>query len=315
MAMADTREKTLSYRHAEWLEAIPKGTTLESCLRDAHNTLKTVDERTIVRDSGQCIRSANKSAPRDGGIFVHLTADTPGEQASVVPKKGNVEAIEVGTAAAPSDAEFMDGDAFLYVNGDHVCMCSTGLRDGAMRLFLYEFFTKARLGKHATKFDLLKVPSLDKMKMLNREGVKQIDLRASLFQATTRYENRKTKALGALRTLARHVMAVVAAEKENFDQGLRVAITIKTDDRVMRKHLAVGEKRIEALARDVLSNFDQNDDFIIETQGGDKIRADEIFVKEVVFIDRFGKSVKCKKAWEYLERFYGRLKKSGALGQ
>ena len=80
-----------------------------------------------------------------------------------------------------------------------------------MLLFLYEFFTKAQLGKHATKFELLKVPNIDKMKMLNREGVKQIDLRASLYQATTRYEDRKTKASGALRTLARHVMAVVDA--------------------------------------------------------------------------------------------------------
>src|SRR5262245_43028230 len=111
--MAEKREKTLSYRRAEWLSAIPRGTTLESCLRDAHNTLKTVDERTIVRDSGQCIRSANKLARRDGGFFLHLTADTPGEEASVVPKKGNVETIEVGTTSAPADAEFMDGDAFL----------------------------------------------------------------------------------------------------------------------------------------------------------------------------------------------------------
>ena len=186
--MVDKREKTLSYRRAEWLTDIPRGTTLESCLRDAHGAIKTVDERTIVRDSGQCIRSANKLAPRDGGILLHLTVDTPGEEASVVPKKGNVETFEVGTASAPADAEYMDGDAFLYVHGDDVCMCSTGLRDGAILLFLYEFFTKARLGKHATKFDLLKVPSIDKMRLLNREGVKQIDLRATLYQATTQYE-------------------------------------------------------------------------------------------------------------------------------
>jgi len=55
-------------------------------LRDAHNVLKTVEERTVIRDNGQCIRSAKKLAPRDGGIFVHLISDTPGEQASVIPK-------------------------------------------------------------------------------------------------------------------------------------------------------------------------------------------------------------------------------------
>ena len=209
----------------------------------------------------------------------------------------------------------MDGDAFLYVSGDDVCLCSTGLRDGAILLFLHEFFTKAKLGKHATKFDLRKVPSLDKMKMLNCEGVKQIDLRATLFQATTQYEKRKSQASGVVRAVGRHILAVVGDEKEDFDEGLRVAVTIKTDDRVMRKHLVIGEKRIEALAKDIVAHYDKDDDFIIETGQGQKIRADEIFIKEIVFIDSFGKSIKCKQAWEKLESFHGRLKKSGALGQ
>ena len=86
--MAQKREKTLSYRRAEWLDPMPKGTNLELCLRDAHGALKTVDERTIVRDNGQCIRSANKLAPRDGGFFLHLTADTPGEEAICRSKEG-----------------------------------------------------------------------------------------------------------------------------------------------------------------------------------------------------------------------------------
>jgi hypothetical protein len=116
----EKREKTLSYRRAEWLANIPKGTSLESCLKEAHSILKTVEERTVIRDNGQCIRSAKKLAPRDGGIFVHLIADTPGEQASVIPKmKKGVEEVDVSTAAPPTDAEFMDGDAFLFVQQDH----------------------------------------------------------------------------------------------------------------------------------------------------------------------------------------------------
>jgi hypothetical protein len=153
------------------------------------------------------------------------------------------------------------------------------------------------------------------MKLLNQEGVKQIDLRATLYQATTKYEQRKKQASGVVRSVAHHIMSVVGAEKEDFDEGLRVAVVIKTDDRVMRKHLVIGEKRIEALAKDVIAHYDKDDDFIIETGSGQKIRADEIFIKDVVDIDSFGKSVKYKQAWEKLEQFYGRLKKSGALGQ
>ncbi|MFZ1961244.1 MAG: hypothetical protein WAU63_08370, partial [Methylovirgula sp.] len=130
--MADQREKTLSYRRAEWLtDDLPETATLESYLRSAHNTLKTVAERTIIRDSGQCIRSVKKLAPHDGGIFVHLVADTPGELTSIVPKIKRDLEVEVDTASAPENAEFMDGDAFLYVRDNHVFICSSGIRDGA----------------------------------------------------------------------------------------------------------------------------------------------------------------------------------------
>jgi len=206
----------------------------------------------------------------------------------------------------------MDGDAFLYVKDDHVCLCSTSLRDGAIRLFLYEFFAKAKLGKHANKFDLFKNPKLDKLKMLNTQGVKEIELRATVFQATAQYEKRKTKTSGLLRKIASHIQAVVGAEKEDFDDSLRVEVIIKTDER-SRKHLTLGEKRIEDMAKDVVKNFEKDDDFTIVTNSGQKIKADEIFLTETVLIDGHGKSIKVQKAWDALSEFHKSIKKAGAL--
>jgi hypothetical protein len=313
--MAKTREKTLSYRRAEWLTDIPKGTTLESCLKAAHNVLKTVQQKTIIRDNGQQIRAVKKLAPRDGGFFLHVTADTPGEEASVVPKaQKDTEELDVGTVAAPDNAEFMDGDAFLYVRDDHVCICTTGMRDGAVRLFLYEFFAKARLGDWANKFDLFKAANVDKLRMLRTQGVKEIALKATLFQATTQYEKRKGTTGGLLRTLARHIQAIIQSEIEDFDDSLRVQVTIRTDGRV-RKHLSLGERRIEKLAADVVEHEQANDDFEIITNYGQKVRPDEIFLSETMFIAAQGKSVKRPDAWDHLEKYYNRLRKAGALEQ
>ncbi len=297
--MADKRDKTITYRRAEWLAPPPRGGTLEACLKAAHSSLKTVADRTIIRDSGQCIRSARKYAPRDGGIFVHIIADTPGERASVVPKIKREEEVDVDVAPAPDNAEFMDGDAFLFVEGNNVCMCSTGIRDGAIRLFLYEFFQKAGIGENANKFDLLKAANIDKLKLMKSEGVKQVELRASVFEATALYENRKATASGMLRTLANQIRKIVEAEVEDIDDSLRVEIIIKTDER-RKKHLKLGEKRIETLATDVVNNYDEDDEFVIVTNSGQKISAGEIAVKEVIPIDSFGKSVKCQKAWDAL---------------
>ncbi len=311
--MAQKREKTLSYRRAEWLAGIPKGTTLESCLKAAHSILKTVEERTIIRDGGQHVKAIGKLAPRDGGIFLHIVADTPGEEASVVPKtKRGTEELEVATAPAPTDAEFMDGDAFLYVKDDHICLCTTGIRDGAVRQFLYEFFAKAKLGDHANKFELLKTPNVDKLRMMRTQGVKEIALKASVFEASAMYDKRKNTAGGLLRTLTKHLQAILQEELEEIDDSLRVQIIIKTDSR-SRKNLKVGERRIESLAANVVQNAETDDDFEIVTGNGQTIKQHEVFLSETVQIDSLAKSVKRKDAWDHLEAYFRRLKASGAL--
>jgi len=246
------------------------------------------------------------------GAFSYTSLrNTPGGHAPVIPKmkKGMAE-VEVGTAAPPDDSEFMDGDAFLYVREDHVCTCGTGI---AIRSFLYEFFAKAKLGKHSKKFELLKTPKLDKLNMLNSRGVKEIELRASVYKATAQYARRKSKTSGVLTKIASHIQSVVGAEREDFDDSLRVGIVIKTDER-SRKHLTLGEKRIEDMATDVVKNFEHDDDFTITTNDGQKITANEIFVNVKVLIDAYGKSVKCQKAWDALLDFYRSLKRTGALG-
>jgi hypothetical protein len=113
---------------------------------------------------------------------------------------------------------------------------------------------------------------------------------------------------------SRHLKAIIGVGHEDFDDSLRVQIVVRTDKR-SRKHIKLGEKRIESLAEDVIKHFDKEDDFTIVTAQGQKITATEIFVHEIMLVDTLGKSVKCQKAWDALDNFYKRLKKSGALEQ
>jgi hypothetical protein len=144
--VADQREKTVSYRRASWLPEV-SGITLEGCIRDAHLNLKTIDDRTIGF-GGSLTRSAKQKNATPAGLFLHLTTETPGESASLVPHpKPRAQELDLRVEAPPGDGEWLDGDAFLYVRSDHVCLCSTGIRDGAINHFLHEFFKKAHLRK------------------------------------------------------------------------------------------------------------------------------------------------------------------------
>src|SRR5579859_5544494 len=141
--MATQREKILSYRRAEWPTAT--GTNLEKCISNALKALPTIDDRSLF-NGPQCARVAKHEDGKTGGLFLHITTETPGEAASVVPKvASNAQELSVKTEAPPPDGEWLDGDAFLYVRENHVSICATALRDGAISFFLRELMRKAKL--------------------------------------------------------------------------------------------------------------------------------------------------------------------------
>src|SRR6266568_1053153 len=134
-------------------------------------------------------------------------------------------------------------------------------------------------------------------------------VRKNLFEMVERYHANCPEA-------ERPLTGAANAEELWFsalDDSLRVQVTIKTDGR-FHKHLSLGEKRIETLATDVVQHAESDDDFEIITGYNQRIRQDEVFVNEIVFIDSLGKSVKYADAWEHLGAFFKRLKKAGALG-
>lgn len=306
------REKTVSYRRAEWVSGV-MGLTLQKCLTDALTNLTTVDERTIIR--GGTYTRVLKHKAGSGGLFVHITSDTPGEAASVVPKaKPNTSELDLKIEQAPPDGEWLDGDAFLYVSGDHVCMCSTAIRDSTIQNYLFEVFKKANLRRDSIRFQLMKAADITKLKMLHRQGVRELEIRGTLYKATADFEKRKGTAAGGLGAVGKHIANFFKKPNDVTPDGLRVMIALKVDRR-FGKEISLGEKRIEALAADVVKNGDEVDDFVIVTNTGQKINRREIFMRSKVEIDADGKTVNRDKAWKECLTFFNQLKDTGVVEQ
>jgi hypothetical protein len=312
--VADKKEKTISYRRAEWLIDQPDSISLELCLKQTVNNLKNVKERTVVRATGQHLRLAHIKKSSKGGFYLHLTADTPGEAASIVPTIAlTSEEIQISKTAPPANAEFMDGDAFVFIKEDHVCLCTTGMHDTTIRLFLHHLFREAKIRQDATKFDLQKIADISKLKLLQTQGVKEIELRSMLYQATADYTRRKTQTLGMLGAAAKQIKSILAMENDVNTDALRVALTLKVDRR--RKGITLGEKRIKSLAINLIKDQESDDDYVIITKDNQKIGPSEIFMRSTVSIDSDGKTVQRDKAWIELKAFYDMLENSGALEQ
>jgi hypothetical protein len=221
--------------------------------------------------------------------------------------------IDVTTTAPPDGTEFMDGDAFVYVRGNDVCLCATALHDTSVRQFLALFFSKASIRHDAGIFDLMKVADVNKIKFLHAQGVKEIELRSTLYEATRHYHDRKSQTRGIVGSVAKHVKAILGNEHDANEDAIRVVLTLVTDAR--RKGIIVGEKRIKTLALDLLKSPEKDDDFVIITKNGEKIGPKEIFLRSTVELDAQGKSVAKDKAWKELAKFYNTLAGTGALEQ
>ncbi|HEX4157337.1 MAG TPA: hypothetical protein VHY79_02605 [Rhizomicrobium sp.] len=308
--MAEKREKTVSYRRAEWLD--PNWPDLETHLRNALKKLKTVSERSLVQGD-QFAKVAQTADGSGGGLLLHVTTETPGEAASVVPKvAANSVGLELKSQKPPPDGEWLDGDAFLYVNSDHVCLCATAVHDTAIKTFIWDFFKKAKLGENSIKFELMKVADIAKVKMLKAQGVKELEIRGTLFAATASYENRKAHAQSMLGAAARQIKAILKKPNDVTPDGLRVCLTLKTDERHVND-LALGEKRIETLAADTVNNFQKGDDYVIVTKSGQRISPTEIFVRTKVSVLKDGKTVKRSAIWKELVKFHNELVAAGIL--
>lgn len=311
--MAERREKTVSYRRAVWVEDV-KGIDLEWCIRDAHAKLKTVDERTIGYSGTLTMSAKQKNARADGkgGLLLHLVTESPGEAASVVPKvPARTTDLDLKTEEPPADGEWLDGDAFVFVKGNHLCFCSTGIRDGAINWYLHELFKKAQIRRDSSRFDLLKAADITKLRLLHSQGVKEIEIKAMVTRAVANYEKRKATTYGAAGAAGKFLRTIWQALNDYTNGSLKLILSLKVDKRF--GGVKLGEKRIEKLADDIVKSAEKGDDFSIITKTGQRITHNEIFIRSKVLIQSEGKTVDRDKAWNELVAFFNALASSGAV--
>ena len=175
------------------------------------------------------------------------------------------------------------------------------LRDG-----IKDLFKKAGLKEKATAFDLQKQADIDAMDLINREGVKEIELQASCYDATASLSRRQNQATGVLGVITKQLRLLLGSEKDVTNDSLRVKLTIVKDKR-SRKHLGLGEKRIDALAKDVISHAESDDTFLIVTNNNQKIRPEQLHVQKRTHIAANAKSLDRQSAWDKLFEFYSEL--------
>lgn len=314
--MVEPRKKTLSYHRAEYFCDHPNTINLGLCIKQAAEALQTVMQRSIQRAGGYMMRLADYKRDQDGrGCFIHLTFETPGEPASIVPHvTADASELQVTTLAPPNYAEFMDGDAFLYVNGNDTMLCTTAVAIGSIRYYFHAFFDKAAIRHDAGQFEFMNAVNTKLFDLIQRKGIKEIEIKASMLEASAHYQARKTHVAGVTGHVSRFLRHIAGSDPVVKDDALRVAVTLNVDKR-LKKGIALGRKKLENIAMNIIENREAEDDYTIILESGEKIKPKELVLRSHANIDSLGKSVVKEAAWNALFSYYRELFQSGQLDQ
>lgn len=318
------KNKKFYYRRAKW-DNQNKG-NLQRILEDAHKELDTVGKRTFEVGSGAEIRGANFK--NDNGLYLQIASYVPGEATSTIDKDKTARVSNVEAQNAPTGKDFLDGDVFVYINGNHVILCPSGAREKAVETYIWHVLRACGNKDIAKTFELDKVAKASKLKMIRDEGVKEVDLDTSLYEASLLHLDKTTpKVSGIKKVVADQLIAIFGKDKDLNDikekENLNLKISLRFDGMEARRHSKephfgeTGRKRLEKTAEQVISEFEKDDEngFVIITGANNRITSEEIRVSDSFRVKTLGKSLSRESAWTRLKEYYDRLNADGVFKQ
>ncbi|WP_010603996.1 hypothetical protein [Pseudoalteromonas maricaloris] len=324
----ETRSKKLYYRRASWQAKIK--TSLENMIIEAHEQFPSSGERTFAKIGGEVQCSSSQVKEGHKGIYLHITSYKPGEEASVLDNDKTKPECATDIQAAPEGKEFLDGDLFAYIRGNHVLYCASSLRETGLQYYLRKILTKSGVPEVGHTLTLSSIADSNKLKVIRNEGVKAIDLNMSLYEASLlRLEHTDKKSHGLMTKVYEEISRVFAEDPESTEmtemENVDVQVSLRFDGQnAHRKRKtadfgASGKKHLKLAAENIVSEYDPENEvglgFEIITYGDTKISPHEIQISSSDKINKHGKSVTKTDAWQKLRTYYNDLKEKGILNQ
>lgn len=302
------KERTLYYRRAAWLT--DSDHNLQKYVDVAHSKLKTTAQRTFVYHGGE-IQGINY-VHRNKDSLLHVTYYVPKQPTSLVPSPAPVPMAETVEAPPPAKHSFMEGDVFLLLRSNNILLCSSGAREGVANFYLNKILSQAG---NDESFTLEQVTNVDKVQIIAQEGVKRIRLGSTMFKASADRITRKTKKATLVGALAKEFVRLFGDDEAGdgtalkLYENLQVKVEISFDSRIKGGKLAA-----EALNHAGAAFVREGDEgFVIETNSGKKLTADDTKVSTKVQLEDHGNSVLCQHAWSELQNYFDELEKTGIL--
>ena len=308
-----TKNRTLFYRRIIWHDSPRR--KLEDILIKAHEILTTTKQRTFPYHEAE-IQGMKIKHDKDNCFHCHVASYIPGQSTSLVPRPSIEKENNTRVQEPPRNEDFMEGDVFFLVDGDHIIICPSGVRESIASAYISNVIQNAFPDGSIPFYSIEAIADVNKVHLIQQEGVRKIILSSSLYEASYDYMERKTVKQTLLSTAAREILALFSDDSDkklteaDDKENLTVRLEISYDSR--KKGGNIGKKRIESTANKIIHDDDVDGTSII-TNTGKRMTPDEVRISEKVQIKIHGNSISRTDAWEKLDQYLFELMDSGLL--
>lgn len=319
--MATKRVRLLRAKYGKSASA---STTLQSNVSAALKALIDLDG-TSLADSDHGFMRINRNQVTNGIMELKITSFMPQELATTVPIKLKGAVAPEASASAPINQAFKTSEYFALIKGNYIVGVGDGLRIEAISRYLSNLSIHAGMPANHAAFEVTPVPNVDKLKVIQKEGIRSIELDATLHAATLQFNVQDKRLRGpfvnALRSLKDGADALVGKNKsaELMDHlgSIEVKLEIKvagglSGPVVAREYIQKAATEILA-EKTVLRSESVNAKFI--TSKGTPVSLDDVVIGEQVRLPRrdHENSLRDLETWSALWTFLKKIQVDGII--
>lgn len=325
-----TKNKTIYYFRCEFGAEVKD--TLESMINAAWYKLNSTKERTFDIGDDRLIvgmklnnRKAKLSYGNKDCTVLSVGLYEEGASASTIekPSKSCIE-LEASTYDAPINKEYLDGEGFICVFGNHLVISpSSTLRAGAINRFLKILLDRGGYSEESNIMDILQIADCNAINTIENEGVSKISINAALYLPTVEYSKRTISNKKILSTLNKITHTIKSSldllrdddtDSEILEKdGLNTRIEICHDGRISGTNVDTGQEYIKNTAK-LLASTDVGG-YVITTKKGTKLTNENIVLKHTIRVRQHGKSVDREEMWSKLIESLEKYECDGILEQ
>ncbi|MDQ0503691.1 hypothetical protein [Xanthobacter agilis] len=225
--------------------------------------------------------------------------------------------IDLGERQPEADENFLNSSFLALIRKNHVVCLDCGRNGGALRNYLSNLFLKAEMPEHARKFELARIGNPNRISLIERIGVKSIDLKIDIASATAESISDDCDGHGIWSSFRRYmgstITALTARDADLAQLRKSEKGTVKLTINVKGGDLSAVCHSLDLLAGKV-SEDEEADDFTIHLRDNEtRITPSEMSIRKTVRIEAQANYIDVSQAWDSMIQYIRELEESGVL--